>query len=485
MSTSVVNKINSLAIGSVAKVNSLVKASMAKINSLVNTLFGDSYSIVLDGTNDHVTAHGAATSPFNGNLGSISLWFKLNTVSATKHLFCITQGNSLGNNFIRVFYHASGNNLRLQHKGNGTTKTITASGTVENNGWHHLAFTWSAAGETAISYIDGAAAGNAEGLVAMSFEEGSLDTLHIGTKDGSTGPWDGNINDFAIYSDVLTAGEVTTIYNGGGANDLTSLGSSGNLIEYWTMENSANGGGSEANAITLVNGASYDSGDVPVAFDTYSILFDGTDDHMTADGAAGQVAAAGSVSMWAKLETYAYTESMFAAKIDSNNYLWLFYHGGTNQTRFEIKGEGSGDTVEETLIATTAVENNGWHHFAFTWDTGGDTSALYIDGSSVDTGTATPLVGEQSGIDFGKRRGHAWEQFEGNMNDIAIFDDVLTSGEVSTIYNSGKPKDESSHSGLVGYWKMEENTGTSVADSSSNSNAITLVNGAAWSTDIP
>ena len=71
------------------------------------------------------------------------------------------------------------------------------------------------------------------------------------------------------------------------------------------------------------------------------------------------------------------------------------------------------------------------------------------------------------------------------MNDIALFDDVLTSGEVSAIYNSGAPKDESSHSGLIGYWKMEENTGTSVADSSSNSNVITLVNGAAWSTDVP
>jgi len=64
---------------------------------------------------------------------------------------------------------------------------------------------------------------------------------------------------------------------------------------------------------------------------------------------------------------------------------------------------------------------------------------------------------------------------------MAFFDDVLTSGEVSAIYNSGKPKDESSHSGLVGYWKMESNTD----DSSSNSNTLTLVSGATYSTDVP
>ena len=33
------------------------------------------------------------------------------------------------------------------------------------------------------------------------------------------------------------------------------------------------------------------------------------------------------------------------------------------------------------------------------------------------------------------------------MNDIALFTDKLTASEVSAIYNSGSPKDESGHSG--------------------------------------
>ena len=254
-----INKINSLAIGSVAKVNSLLKASMAKINSLVNTLFGDSYSIVFDGTNDGVTAHEAATSPFSGGLGSISCWFKLNTVSVTKHLFCITENNTLGSNFIRVFYHAGRNQLYSQHKGTGTTVSMITSTAVENNGWHHLAFTWDVGEGAGIIYIDGSAVVTGEGLTAQSeFEEG-LNTLHIGTKDGSTNPWDGWVNDFAMYSDVLDADEVIEIYNSGSPNDLSGLDSEGNLIEYWKMENNANGDGSEGNEITLVNGAAYDS----------------------------------------------------------------------------------------------------------------------------------------------------------------------------------------------------------------------------------
>ena len=218
--------------------------------------------------------------------------------------------------------------------------------------------------------------------------------------------------------------------------------------------------------------------------DTYSMNFDGTDDYITADGAAGTITGdLGSVSLWAKLETYAYTETMFWLTTSEdasgvNNYVWLFYHGGTNQTRFQHKGGG----VDGTCVAATAVENNGWHHFAATWDTGENQSALYIDGSSIATSTASSdFTGTEEAIDFGKRRAHAWGEFEGNMNDIALFDDVLTAGEVTAIYNSGDPKDESSHSGLVAYWMMEQNTD----DSSSNSNSITLVNGADYESDVP
>ena len=216
--------------------------------------------------------------------------------------------------------------------------------------------------------------------------------------------------------------------------------------------------------------------------DDYSILLDGVDDHMTADDAGGVISGdLGSLSMWFKLETYAHTAFLMHATVDSDNFIDIYYHGGTNQTRLEHKGGGS----ENTTVATTAVENNGWHHIVFTWDTSADSTVIYIDGSSVATGDCDDFTGTIDAIDFGKKRGSSWLQWPGNFNDIAFFDDVLASGEVSTIYNSGDPKDESSHSGLVAYWKMEENTGTSVADSSSNSNAMTLVNGAAFSSDTP
>jgi hypothetical protein len=251
-------------------------------------------------------------------------------------------------------------------------------------------------------------------------------------------------------------------------------------MAYAKIDNVANAAMAKVSNVAKAAIGKIGSIDAPSAgfADSYSMNFDGVDDHLTADNAAAEITLnAGSISVWAKLETYAHSVSIFSARIDTDNFVWLYYHGGTNQLRFEHKGGGN----EDTLVTTTAIENNGWHHLAATWNTGENQMAMYVDGSSEDTGTAAAASGTLEGIDFGKARHTSWLQFVGNMNDIALFDDYLTSGEVSTIYNSGDPKDESSHSGLVGYWKMENNAD----DSSSNSNSITLVNGATYEADVP
>ena len=90
----------------------------------------------------------------------------------------------------------------------------------------------------------------------MAFEEEGINTVHIGTKDGSNNPWLGHINDFALFDDVLTSGEVSTIYNSGAPTDISSHSG---LVAYWKMENNADDSSSNSNSITLVNGAAYSS----------------------------------------------------------------------------------------------------------------------------------------------------------------------------------------------------------------------------------
>ena len=73
--------------------------------------------------------------------------------------------------------------------------------------------------------------------------------------------------------------------------------------------------------------------------------------------------------------------------------------------------------------------------------------------------------------------------------DLSDFD----SNAAAAVYNSGKPFDlrydrgnyDAFTSKLVGYWRMNDGSGTTVVDSSANSNNGTLTSDATFGTDTP
>ena len=69
------------------------------------------------------------------------------------------------------------------------------------------------------------------------------------------------------------------------------------------------------------------------------------------------------------------------------------------------------------------------------------------------------------------------------MDEFAIWNTVLDSNSVKTLYNNGDPKTATSvsSSNIISYWKMDEGTGTSAANAVTNSPSLSVV-GATWST---
>ena len=82
-------------------------------------------------------------------------------------------------------------------------------------------------------------------------------------------------------------------------------------------------------------------------------------------------------------------------------------------------------------------------------------------------------------LNMGRRGMGAW-YFEGNIDEVALFDDVMTQAQASAIYNSGTPTDLSGESYLLGYWRNGDTAGTSVyptiEDYSANGNDGTMTN---------
>ena len=85
-----------------AKVNNAAKAALGKIGSIdaPSASFADDYSILLDGVDDHMTADDAG-GVISGDLGSLSMWFKLETYAHTAFLMHATVDSD---NFIDIYY---------------------------------------------------------------------------------------------------------------------------------------------------------------------------------------------------------------------------------------------------------------------------------------------------------------------------------------------------------------------------------------------
>ena len=218
--------------------------------------------------------------------------------------------------------------------------------------------------------------------------------------------------------------------------------------------------------------------------DNISFDFDGTNDYLTRN-TIGSIHTTGSVSAWVKLDSMSANGFIFQLKAESgtNDQIILLWNNASGVIRGNVKFDGTTNVVD----SGSGLENDGnWHHVAFTWMSGSKTASdnytrIYIDGSETDNDA---IGNEWADAEFpvelviGRNSIQSNAYFNGHINDVAIFDDVLTSSEVSAIYNSGSPKDESSHSGLVAYYTMEaySDEDTTLADDSGNSNTITITN---------
>ena len=274
---------------------------------------------------------------------------------------------------------------------------------------------------------------------------------------------------------------------------------------------------------------------------TKSLDTDGVNDYFEAALSSDIVNTdTGSISFWVKLTTGEtgtgrYVQLYENGSTDTRLEVVLFYVSGSPQAkcimaiyRSQAASRATSAKTESSFHGKPLSRNAGnygdfgaggsdymyqygldldsWHHMVFTWDTGGSFThggttyngvlKLYFDGVLVDEGQSTipshRRVGVASSISaipynvtIDRVRVGASQAgtspLDGLHDEVAIFNSVLSSTDVSNIYNSGVPADLSSYNNLIGWWKFDGNGN----DSSSNSNNGSLYNGASYSSTVP
>jgi hypothetical protein len=134
----------------------------------------------------------------------------------------------------------------------------------------------------------------------------------------------------------------------------------------------------------------------------------------------------------------------------------------------------NGSTQVPVTINQTFA-GSGWHHFAAVFDDDNNSFKLYVDGvqaASTSTTSSISYSGLGSNTVIGRHgNGLTTYDFAGMIDDVYVFGYAISAKQVAELY------------GLVGHWKLNETSGTTVADSSGTQSNGTVAGAPHWSTD--
>lgn len=203
---------------------------------------------------------------------------------------------------------------------------------------------------------------------------------------------------------------------------------------------------------------------------TYSLDFDGADDYLSFSSTT--FGAGKTISAWVKFADTASVPYPIMAGA-SQAFRWnagngYIYWGSAGAVHYAGLGAPSADE---------------WIHVVAVQDVS-NAVTFYKNAASTAGINAGGGVGDFTTEYIGK---FASTYFNGKIDEVAIWDSALSSGDVTAIYNSGTPTDLSDYS-PVGWWRMGDNnggTGLTITDQGSGAEDATLVNGPVFSTDVP
>lgn len=355
-----------------------------------------------------------------------------------------------------------------------TEYKATATGDINDNKWHYLVGTYD--GTTMTLYVDGVAKATNTNLTGnLPVDVGPLN-IGADYQEIPANFFKGNIDDVKIYNYARTAAQIKSDYNSKSAASAKGAGVkmgaqttdalSNGLVGYWKLdEASGNATDYSGNGSTLTDGSSttYAAG----KFGQGADLESGSTDYLyAADNAALSVTGDLTIAGWIKPESVtAATLFNIASKFDGTPEAYQLSQYG-DEIRLYVDAVGNYATTDAANLTT-----GNWYHVAAVYSTSG-TIKIYINGTesgSTITGTIPSSITDDTArfqIGAEDTTGGAANYYDGIIDEVRIYNRSFVPAEITQLYSFSP--------GLVGYWKFDEGSGTTVNDGSGNGKQTTF-----------
>jgi len=287
---------------------------------------------------------------------------------------------------------------------------------IVTNTWYHLALTWD--GNNVVVYVNGVAYPNSS--LTLNTPDGT--ELKIGTATWTDNYYsDGAISNLSLYKTALDAQTIKQFAKS----------------RYTPMRD---------NRFSVVD-------------------FDGVNDYIDC-GNDSSLELAGDMTITAWINpTGADSSQGIVTKRDGGGTNYYFALDSSTPPKLTFyDGSVSG-------TSTGTITKDSWQHIAISIDSGvTNGSIFYING--IASGTATlNITANDAPLVIGRRVSDNY--YEGSISSASVYSTAKSAEEIYAQYQKGITHNPSADTGLVGLWRMGDDTSASyptIADSSSNSN---------------
>jgi hypothetical protein len=356
--------------------------------------------------------------PLTGTSFSISAWVKKDNDTSAMNVFA--QGNSSDNNPIISITFGGTNGLELINRNNsavGLNTTITAATHgITAGSFHHLVVVFTTTSYTL--YVDGSSVSTG----SFTANTGTFNTQNIGVRQrvAYDSYFNGTIDQVRIFNKALSSSEVTTLYGETHASTTIST------TDIFDDDSGV--------ALYQLDGNANDTGGVSGKFGSGAI-FNGSSSQIDLNYASlGMGVNDFSYSFWFKANNTTAEQVFFQVLSEHVNYGIKI-----NDPSGHLSSKPTNSSGGTEYISAAVTIDTDWHHVAYIKSsTTGVGHALYYDGTKIAEDTS--FTGNvQASTDNKTTLGSATNDiawFDGFLDDVRFYNDVLTSAEVGYIYNN-------------------------------------------------
>lgn len=482
-------------------------------------------ALSFDGSNDYVAVTdpgaGSVLDATTGDSITLTAWIKPANITGYKAI--LAKGTTTGVNDMNydIYLNASGIQVGFNDASNTYHGMATSSGIVSAGAWQFVAATMTFGSATGwkIYYNGVEYPVTTTGSPYTTVPSVQNNPLWIGAYNEAGGaavdvPFNGQIDDVRVYRRNLSATDIKALYDQGRYRTFDN-----GKVAHWPLDASSGTTAADLTgnaAGTTVNSPTWTpaGGRVDGTLD-----FDGTDDRIDAGSpAALDNLAAMTIVGWIRPDTLGEGPSLgrIIGKTTGNTAAggWTLNLDTTNRLTFDVD---YATTDFRRRAANNSITLGAWQQVAVTW-TGSATATnakLYVNGVEASYATTTNGTGGRvndaaQNIAIGNPPALTDRSFDGRIDDLRIYNRVLTAAEIKALYNSqmsgygcttagemlydatlnamkycdglkwrGLGTCSGDLVGMIAHWKLDETSGTTANDSAGSSHG-TLVNGPVW-----